>query len=293
MRITTLNVPPDLQAKYWRILAALERFFFPRLARKPRYISRRRREQLLRVTYFFVASDIWRTKSAADKQAWKDAGAKMGLNGWQLYFKDKVYRLVNDIAGDATPSIYHQHKVGHIKIESPANEILITQKHPYVWWEWYKKAGRKKMYAKQKITERLTFPFKIAISRKTDLTSVGALPYCYLIAKITHFHDGRVYYTEYPVNMPLSAAWGSQEVIISAPGGYVGTYELQIRLNDVTGDLWFDNIIAEHIGTNYARDSYCEDVAREFFNEWFNVARNWEPTNVPAGAIWESIYPAD
>jgi len=174
-----------------------------------------------------------------------------------------------------------------------ANKILITQKHPYVFWEYYKKSGRKKMYSKRHVEDRLTFPFKIALSRKTNLTSVGDLPYCYLIAKITHFYDGHLYYTLYPVDMPLVAAWGYQEVEISAPGGYVGTYELQIRLNDVTGEIWFDNIIGEHDGTNFVRDEYCNDITREFFDEWFNVARNWEPTNVPAGAFYESIYPPD
>ena len=147
------------------------------------------------------------------------------------------------------------------------------------------------MYCKAKITERLTFPFKIGISRKTKLIADGPLPYCYLIAKVTHFHNGQIYYTEYPVNMPLDDDWAEQEIEISAPGGYVGTYELQIRLNDVVGEIWFDNIVAEHGGVNYARDEYCDDIVREFFDEWFNVAHNWEPTNVPSGAIWESIYP--
>jgi hypothetical protein len=293
MRITTLNIPADLKEKYYGVLAALERFYFPRLSRKPKLLSRARIEALENITYMFYAGDLWQAKSPSDKQAWKDAAAKCGLSGWQLYLKDKVYRVMNNIPGDAVPSIYHQYFVGHIKIEAPANEILITQKHPYTWWEWYKVAGKKKMYSKQKITERLSFPFKIALSRKTNLTSVGALPYCYLLAKITHFYDGKVFYTEYPVDMPLVSDWGYQEVIISAPGGYVGTYELQIRLNDVQGEIWFDNIIAEHAGTNFARDPYCDDITREFFDEWFNVARNWEPTNVPAGALYESIYPPD
>jgi len=293
VKITTLNVPVDLQKKYWKTLAALERFFFPRLARSPKLLSRAREQQLLNATYMFYAADLWKAKSAADKQAWKDAGAKCGLNGWQLYLKDKVYRVVNNIPGDAIPSLYHQYFVGHIKIESPASSILITQSHPYTWWEWYKKSGKKKMYSKQKITERLTFPFKIALSRKTNLTSVGPLPYCYLIAKIIHYYEGYLFYTEYPVDMPLVADWGYQEVSIDAPGGYVGTYELQIRLNDVTGEIYFDDIISEHGGTDFTRDPYCDDITREFFDEWFNVARNWEPTNVPAGALYESIYPSD
>jgi len=272
---------------------ALERFFFPRLGRKPRLISRARREQLIRITYFFYAADLWREKTAAEKQAWYDAGQKSGLNGWQLYLKDKVYRVINNIPGDAVPSIYHQYFVGHIKIEPPASEIVITQKHPYTWWEWYKKPGRKKMYSKAKVTERLTFPFKIAISRKTNLTSVAPLSYCYLLARINHFYDGKLFYTMYPIDMPLVSDWDYQEKIISPPGGYVGTYELQIRLNNVQGEIWFDNIIAEHDGTNYARDPYCDDITREFFDEWFNVARNWEPTNVPDGALYESIYPPD
>jgi len=166
-----------------------------------------------------------------------------------------------------------------------AKEILITQRHPHTWWEWYKKSGKKKMYSKQKITEQLTFPFKIALSRKTNLTAVGDFPYCYLLAKIIHFYEGHLFYTMYPIVIPLVSDWGYQEKIIEAPGGYVGTYELQIRLNDVTGEMWFDNIIAEHGGTNFARDKYCDDITRVFFDEFFNVAMNWEPTNVPTGAL--------
>jgi len=293
MRITTLNVPADLREKYERILAALERFFYPRLARKPRLLSRARRQALLGVTYMFYAADLWRQKSEAEKQEWKNAAEKCGLNGWQLYLKDKVYRLMNNIPGDAVPSIYHQYFVGHIKIESPATKILITQRHPYTWWEWYKKPRRKRMYSKQKITERLTFPFKIALSRRTNLTAVGDLPYCYLLAKIIHFYEGHLFYTMYPIDIPLVSDWGYQEKIIEAPGGYVGTYELQIRLNDVQGEMWFDNIIAEHDGTNFARDKYCDNITREFFDEFFNVAMNWEPTDVPEGALYESIYPPD
>jgi len=97
----------------------------------------------------------------------------------------------------------------------------------------------------------------------------------------------------YPIDIPLVSDWGYQEKIIEAPGGYVGTYELQIRLNDVQGEMWFDNIIAEHDGTNFARDKYCDNITREFFDEFFNVAMNWEPTDVPEGALYESIYPPD
>lgn len=292
-RITTLNIPVDLQEKYERIMAALERFFFPRVARKPRLLTRRRKALLIRATYMFYASDLWRQKSAAEKLAWREAAAKMGLNGWQLYLQDKVYRLENYIPGDATPSIYHQFKVGHIKIEGPASSILITQKHPYTFWILEKVPRRKKQYRYTKITERLTFPLKIALSRKTNLTAVGASPYCYLIAKVTHYHSGRLFYTMYAIDIPLVSDWGYQEKIIEAPGGYIGTYELQIRLNDVRGEMWFDDIIAEHDDTNFARDPYCNEITREFFDEWFRVARNWEPTIVPAGALYESIYPPD
>ena len=292
-RITALNIPVDLKEKYERIMATLERWFFPRVSRKPRHLSRRRKALLRQATYMFYVSDLWRQKTAGDKQAWKDAGVKMGLNGWQLYLQDKVYRVENNIPGDAVPSIYHQYFVGHCKVESPASAILITQKHPYTFWILEKVSGRKAMYRYTKITDRLTFPFKIALSRKTNLTSVGGLPYCYLIAKITHFYDGRLYYTEYPIDIPLVADWGYQEKTIEHPGGYVGTYELQIRLNDVTGEIYFDNIISEHDGTNFARDPYCNEITREFLDEWFRVAHNWEPTNVPAGALYESIYPPD
>ena len=105
--------------------------------------------------------------------AWSAAGAECDLNGWRLFVRDTCYRIKNDIAGVATPSLLHQDLVGNLKVVDPANEIKIGQYHPAFYWVSHKVYGKKNMYEPVKVTEPLSLPLTIGLNYKSTLTDLS------------------------------------------------------------------------------------------------------------------------
>jgi len=56
------------------------------------------------------------------------------------------------------------------------------------------------------------------------------------------------------------------------------------------GDLYFDNIKAEHSGQNWVRDTFCNDINQAFTKAFFQVPKHWIADVIEEGANFESIY---
>jgi len=54
--------------------------------------------------------------------------------------------------------------------------------------------------------------------------------------------------------------------------------------------LYFDNIIVEHTGQNWARDPFCNNVAQTFTRGFYQIPKHWAAVILPEGSWYDSIY---
>jgi hypothetical protein len=56
------------------------------------------------------------------------------------------------------------------------------------------------------------------------------------------------------------------------------------------GDLYIDNVKAEHSGQNWVRDTYCEDILQGFTKAFYQIPKHWAAVILPEGSMYDSIY---
>ena len=78
----------------------------------------------------------------------------------------------------------------------------------------------------------------------------------------------------------LVIAWIAVILSCPLPLGVRANWEVSLELNDVSGDLWLDNVWITYNGVINNVDPDCDEV---------NLS--WEQISVPAGALVESVYP--
>ena len=191
----------------------------------------------------------------------------------------------------ATPNEYHQDLVGKINITGPAEEIKLKQSHPHTYWLYQKVAGSQAMYEMAEVEEVFSLPLKIGISYKSNLVSTGSGSFAKLYADIRHLYQGVNRSTNLEIDIPLIAGWTKLDITETTLIGQAVSFNLYIHLYKVTGELLFDNIIAEHNAQNWARDPFCKDTNRVFTRQFSQVLANWTPMILPTGASYGSVYP--
>lgn len=253
-----VTIPAGMEIIYNKTLKMYDISVMCNVGKNPRFFPRSKKMTLREVTYLYQIAYAWAQLSAGDRTAWQNAGEVMGQHGYNLYVQDKSYRIKNGIAGSAIPSIYHQFLVGHINISAPANNAKIVQYN----------------------LTRVNFPASFQLSYKSNLTADGADPYARLKFIWTRYYNGQNIESTETIEIPLSAGWATLIQTITSYLGIRGKWRLELELNDVTGDLWFDNIYAFYSGEMKINDPFCEDV-----QNW------WKLEDMPAGATLSTIYP--
>jgi len=292
MAITSyISIPPGLEDAYWSGLQSSDRFTLPRIRVKTVILSRQKIANLTRRSYLQKCGEYWQEFTHQQKADWKSADFRPRKNGWTLFVADQCKRIKYGLEGTATPNPIHQDMVGLIKIEEPASEIKIVQPHPYVYWISKKVPGKKAMYEPVKITESFSLPLKIGLSFKSNLTSTGTGAFAKFYARILHFYQGQNLYTNLEINLPLQSDWQRQEKTVPSLVGQVVGYNLYFYLHNVRGELYFDNIVAQHSGQNWARDIYCKAIEQSFTKAFYQVPKHWAPEILPDGAQYHSVYP--
>lgn len=286
-----LSVPAGLEDKYWSGLQSQDRFTIPRIRLKTVFLSRKKVEGLTRRSYLPACSTVWKTFSDATKQDWKDIDYHTRKHGWRSFVADKCKRIKFGLPGEATPNQYHQDMVGKIEIESPASEIKLIQPHPQSYWISKRVKGKKGMYQPVLITEDFSLPLKIGLNFKSDLISTGAGSFVKFYAKVLHLYQGQNLFHDLEINIPLSANWQRQETTISSLIGQAISYNLYIHFYNVQGEVWFDDLLSEHSGQNWARGMYCRKIQQSFSRGFYQVPRHWAPITIPSGAQYRSVYP--
>lgn len=253
-----ITLPAGLEIIYNKTLKMYDISVLCNVGKNPRFFPRDRKMTLREVTYLFQIAYAWSQMSESDKEDWSFAANVIGQHGYNLYVQDKSYRIKNGIGGNATPSVFHQYLVGHIQVANPANSALITQ---------YNKT-------------RVNFPASFELCYKTNLTADGADPYARVKFIWTRYYLGQNTENTETIELPLVSGWDKQKKYITSHKGIRGKWRIEIELNDVTGDMWFDNIYAFYSGEAKLNDPFCENV--EYY---------WEPTDMPDGATLSTTYP--
>jgi hypothetical protein len=286
-----LDIDSELEEKYYSNLQSADRFILPRISVKKVLLSQQKIADLTSRSYLPVCSELWNAFTEEQQQAWKDVDPHPQQHGWRTFVADQCKRIKFGIEGVATPNEYHQDMVGKILIEEPAEEIKLIQPHPSSYWLQKKVTGKKGMYEMVEISEVFALPLSISINYKADLISTGEGSFAKFYASVRHLYQGQNLNTDLEINIPLSSAWAYDTVELTSLTGLAISYNLYIHLYKVRGTLLFDNIKAEHSGSNWARDTYCKNVEQDFTRQWYQVPKNWGVVEMPEGAGYLSVYP--
>lgn len=238
-------------------------------------------------------AESWRALSAPERADWIEAGTQTNMNGWNLFTQDTCYRIKYGKTGIAIPSNIHQYKVGRLEVDAPASQASIIQHHPNVWFIFKKVQGTKSQYYEQRIEERLQLPLQIGLSYRTDFSSTGGGSYVKFYALITSHYQGQDIETELAIDLPLTADWTRETATSNEVLGVARWYDLRIDCYNVRGVIEFDNLQSLHTGTNFGRDIRCNNVNTPLSNIYFQIGKAWEENILPAGAGFDSVYPAD
>ena len=290
-KVTYVEIPAGLEENFWKALTAQDRFTFPRITKKVTFFSLQKIAGLIKRSYLPVCSELWQGFSEEQKQAWKEASPKPIKHGWRMFVTDQCIRIKYGVPGTATPSKFHNAWIGNLKISEPASEIKIAQYHPRAYWIQKAVTGKKGMYEPVLVTEDFALPLKIGLNYKTNLTSLGEGSFVKFYARVWHSFQGQDIYTDNEINLDLITDWKYSENILTNVAGYVVAYVLYFHLYNVRGDLYIDNLKAEHSEQNWLRDPYCKKINQSFTRAFFQVPKHWVGITLPEGAEFGSTYP--
>lgn len=244
-----------------------------------------------RGSLFKFLSPYWRSLTDMQKATWASAAVYSNLNNWQLFISDNAARIRNSISFPATPSDVWQVRAGRILIESPATEIILKQEHPQEYVVAQKIVGKSWKYELVTITETFSLPLELKISYKADLSATGPTQYARYFARVWTSYQGEDIYTDFAIDFNPSTDWTEDTVSTSGLRGIIIGYILYLDIEGYTGELLFDNIQANHSGTNWARDPRCDDVQKTFTKAFAAVPPFWVPVSLSTGASFATEYP--
>jgi len=288
-----LQISPEIIDDYNDGLQSADRFIIPRIRVKNLILSRKKVKNLTGRSSLSICKDLWRAMSSAEQSAWKSVDPHPRQHGWRTFVADQCKRIKYGLEGIVTPNQYHQDMVGEILIQDDATEIKLTQPHPQSYWVSHKVTGKKGMYEPVLVTEEFYSPLDLSLNYKSQLFSVGSGAFARLYATVRHLYQGLNLDYDQIIELDLLSDWKSGLLSTPALSGLAIFYNLFIHLYNVQGVLRFDNIKAEHSGSNWARDTYCKNINQAFTRAFYQIPANWGVVTMPEGADYDSIYPTD
>jgi len=205
------------------------------------------------------SADAWNLLTEEIKADWLDAGNECGLSAYNLFSQDKIYRIINNISGNATPNLLHQYKVGYINIPESSGHFLLRQNSSF----------------------NFNYPAYFYVNAKTDLTDEDP-GNGYLTFRFKYnYLDGATEYTQTTeLNVSFSSDWTAYNTSVIQNFPQNEHWELEIEGDLVHGDLWFDNLKVSTADGIINNDPYCNKQGLSFFR-----------LIVPEGVNIESTYP--
>src|SRR3989304_4989441 len=160
------------------------------------------------------SADAWNLLTEEIKADWSDAGNECGLSAYNLFFQDKIYRIINNISGNATPNLLHQYKVGYINIPESSGHFLLRQNSSFN----FNYPAYFYVNAKTDLTDEdpgngyLTFRFKYNyLDGATEYTQTTEL-------NVSFSSDWTAYNTSVIQNFPQNEHWESAAALVIVLG---------------------------------------------------------------------------
>lgn len=291
--VSALEVPPELLELFQKLISTSNNRRTGAVRKHGYLQSRKKILNLTTRSLLPQIRDLRDSLSPSEVEAWRAAAAASNMNYWNLFVQDTAYRLKYDIPGLATPSVYHSYKVGRIEIKAPAERVLLAQYHPYRYWVNKKIRGNTTQREDIEIIEKLVLPLDIGTSYRAELTPTREDYTARFYAIIYSSYQGRTIETEVGFDLDLSTDWKRTIVTSSEVIGVARYYNLWIELDGVRGWFEWDNVLARHTGTNYARDYRCTDVNNELTRVNWQIEKSWEEQFLPFNTAFDSVYPED
>jgi len=285
-----IDLLPAEEILFYRNLNPQSRFIHARLAKKNLLLSRKRIAGLTQRSLLPQVAEAWGLLSGPEKLDWGNAAAGQVKNGYNLFVQDKIIRIKNEMAGNATPSLLHQSWIGALTIEAPAAEIKIIQLHPRAYWTNHAVYGKKGMYEPVEVTEDFSLPLKISLNYRAELESSGPGSFAKFYAIVWSSYQGSDIDNELKIDLDLIDDWKNAEATLTNVAGYVVGYSLFFHLYNVIGTLYIDNVKAEHSGQNWVRDTFCKDIQQGFTKAFYQIPKHWVAVTLPSGSDFESYY---
>lgn len=290
-RSSYVQIPVGMEAAFKKVLQSGDRYTFPRIVRKHKFIGRARVSFLKRIEMVSQCAEIWKNYNQTTRDNWQASADVQGMRGYSLFVQDQIYRIKYGIPGEATPSLLHQYKIGRIVVQSPSNSIRLAQFHPSSYYIQKKVSGTKAQYQPVQVQELFSLPLTISISYKSVLTADGPNPSAKFYAEVYHNYQGKTLTTMLECSMDLVHDWVNISANLSSVIGLAIGYNIYIDLHDVIGELQFDNIKAIHNLTNWVRGSNCTFIDEQFTKAFYQVPAHWTPEIISDDCFFDSVYP--
>jgi hypothetical protein len=301
-RTSTITVPDELRNLQAKAIEQRDRFVLgvaqghkrepskaqKRLLKRPAVVNS---PQEGRGSLFRFLSPYWRGLNGTQKAIWSSAALFSNLTNWQLFISDNAARIRNSVTFPATPSDIWQVRTGRILIESPATEIILKQEHPQSYQVAEKIPSTPWKQQIVTLTEVFSLPLEIAISYKANLTPVGDEQIARYRAAVWTSYQGQDILTPLDINFDPSTDWTQDSISTSGLRGILIGYTLYLEISGYTGELLFDNIVAMHSGTNWARDPRCDNISKQFEKSFASVPPFWIPVSLPTGSSFVTVFP--
>lgn len=285
-----LEMPDELVQLFRALVRVNDSRRYGSVAKNGHLLSKEKKLKVSTRSLLPQISEYWAALTPSERAAWKSAGEASNYNQWNLFVQDTAYRLKYGYDGLATPSPLYQYKVGKVSIAAPAQGIKLKQYHPERWWKLVKVKGTKALYRDVQISEKLQLPLTFALSYKSNLTKVDDSAYARAYATIFSNYQGRTIETNCGFDLLENTPWVRDSATATDVIGEVRSYDLSLDFNGVRGEFYWDNVVARHTGTNYARDWRCFDVNNSLTRSNYQIEKSWEEEFLPTGAAFDSVY---
>lgn len=289
-KISFLDISAGLEKQYFKNIKQADRFLFSRVVANKTRTSRKKKNKLKERSLMFLISNLWKGLDSSVVNVWNDVASFNNMSGFQLFMKEQSLHIQAGFSDVATPSYFHQGKVGEVSISSPSLNFKIKQNHSHNYWLLKKVVSKKTMQAPLYITEDFAMPLTLGINYSSALEVAGDNPFARYFATIRSSYQGLDVFTDLIVDLDFSCSWQNIEKTFSDIVGQFVSYDVSIELNDLQGFLFFDNIKIYHSGQNWAFDSFCNNISKKNTFPFNKVVNSWEEVSVPVGSSYCSKY---
>jgi hypothetical protein len=255
--LDNFHILPEQRELFEKSVVVRDGFFGTKADKKNIVYRKRNFVNLIAQSNFPDVAERWNALPQSVKDRWAQAGEWSFQSGWDLFAQDTNYRVANGILGVGEANIFHQFKVGHIHIESPATAISIYQT----------------------IFAPFDTFFDMSINYCNRLVSTGAGSYAKMFLNIYVDEEWTQYWTSEELDLTDSGWWDYVQDSYDFEGVTILQMYVSIEIHNMTGDFFFDGVSLIRSDVNLLNDYNCN-----------NIENIWRPVSVPVGASFKSVY---